>query len=87
MAARLHCSPRTLLRRFRHATGLTPLAYLQRLRILAAQQALRHPGTRLEDIASAVGYADRASFSRLFKHVCAETPAAYRRRLTAASRP
>lgn len=81
LAARLHCSPRTLLRRFRQATGLTPNDYLQRVRISAAQQALHDPRRSLESIALAVGYQDRAGFCRLFKRLCGETPGSYRRRL------
>ncbi|PTU75439.1 GlxA family transcriptional regulator [Pseudomonas mangrovi] len=81
LAERLHCSPRTLLRRFQQATGLTPNDYLQRLRISAAQQALHDPRRSLESIALAVGYQDRAGFIRLFKRLCGETPGSFRRRL------
>ncbi|MDH0481307.1 MULTISPECIES: helix-turn-helix domain-containing protein [unclassified Pseudomonas] len=81
LAARAHCSTRTLLRRFRAATGLTPHDYLQRVRISAAQTALRHPGRSLEQVAAQVGYADRASFAKRFKQLCGETPGAWRKRL------
>jgi transcriptional regulator GlxA family with amidase domain len=70
-----------LLRRFRAATGFTPNAYLQRLRISAAQTALRNPARSLEQVAAQVGYADRATFAKLFKQLCGETPGAFRRRL------
>ncbi len=83
LAARLHCSSRSLLRRFKAATGLTPIDYLQRLRITAAQDALHQPQPTLEQIALAVGYQDRATFARLFKQLCGETPGAFRRRLLA----
>ncbi|BAN46835.1 GlxA family transcriptional regulator [Metapseudomonas resinovorans] len=83
LAARAHCSSRTLLRRFKAATGLTPNAYLQRLRISAAQTALRHPTRSLEQVAAQVGYADRATFAKLFKQLCGETPGAFRRKLRA----
>ncbi len=81
LATRLHCSTRSLLRRFKAATGLTPIDYLQRLRISAAQSALHQPQPSLEQVAVAVGYQDRATFSRLFKHLCGETPGAFRRRI------
>ncbi len=81
LAERANCSPRTLLRRFRASTGLTPNDYLQRLRISAAQTALRHPSLSLEQVAAQVGYADRAAFAKLFKQLCGETPGAFRRRL------
>ncbi|MNE89507.1 HTH-type transcriptional activator RhaS [compost metagenome] len=69
------------MRRFKAATGLTPNSYLQRLRISAAQTALRHPTRSLEQIAAQVGYADRATFAKLFKQLCGETPGAFRRKL------
>ena len=81
LAKHANCSTRTLLRRFRAATGLTPNDYLQRLRISAAQSALRHPARSLEQVAAQVGYADRATFAKLFKQLCGETPGAFRKRL------
>ncbi|MDA7085317.1 helix-turn-helix domain-containing protein [Pseudomonas sp. SA3-5] len=81
LAERANCSPRTLLRRFKTSTGLTPNDYLQRLRIGAAQNALRQPARSLEQVAEQVGYADRASFAKRFKQLCGETPGAFRRRM------
>jgi transcriptional regulator GlxA family with amidase domain len=81
LAEQANCSPRTLLRRFKAGTGLTPNEYLQRLRIDAAQRALANPTRSLEQIAAQVGYADRATFAKLFKQLCGETPGAFRRRL------
>jgi len=79
LAAQANCSPRTLLRRFKTSTGLTPNDYLQRVRISAAQQLLRGP-LALEQIAEDVGYGDRATFAKLFKHLCGESPGAFRKR-------
>ncbi|MGH8352809.1 MAG: GlxA family transcriptional regulator [Pseudomonas sp.] len=81
LAEQAHCSPRTLLRRFKASTGLTPNDYLQRLRISAAQAALGNPARSLEQVAAQVGYGDRAAFAKLFKQLCGETPGAFRRRL------
>ena len=81
LAEQANCSPRTLLRRFKASTGLTPNEYLQRLRIDVAQRALADPARSLEQIAEQVGYADRATFAKLFKQLCGETPGAFRRRL------
>lgn len=81
LAEQANCSTRTLLRRFRAATGLTPNDYLQRLRISAAQHALRNPACSLEQVAEQVGYADRATFAKLFKQLSGEAPGAYRKRL------
>ena len=80
MAEQLHCSPRTLLRRFKEATGLTPNEYLQRVRISAAEALLASGRLPVEQVALRVGYENRAAFARLFKTVTGETPAAYRQR-------
>lgn len=80
MAAQLHCSPRTLLRRFKEATGLTPHDYLQRVRISAAESLLASGRLPVEQVALRVGYENRAAFAKLFKVLTGETPAAYRRR-------
>ncbi|MFV9684422.1 GlxA family transcriptional regulator [Pseudomonas sp. NY15367] len=81
LAQQAHCSARTLLRRFKQATGLTPGDYLQRLRISVAQQALADSAQSLEQIASEVGFADRATFAKRFKQLCGETPGAFRKRM------
>ncbi len=81
LATQANCSSRTLLRRFRASTGITPNDYLQRLRISAAQAALRQPSRSLEQIAAQVGFGDRAAFAKLFKQLCGETPGAFRQRL------
>jgi AraC-like DNA-binding protein len=78
MAAQLSCSPRTLLRRFKDATGLTPNEYVQRVRISAAEYVLRHTDWPVEQVALRVGYENRAAFSRLFKLMTGMSPAAYR---------
>lgn len=80
MAAQLHCSPRTLLRRFKEATGLTPNDYLQRVRISAAESLLASGRQSVEQVALRVGYENRAAFAKLFKTLTGETPAGYRRR-------
>jgi transcriptional regulator GlxA family with amidase domain len=85
LAGQAKCSPRTLLRRFKASTGLTPNDYLQRLRISAAQTALGNPTRSLEQVAEQVGYADRATFAKLFKQLCGEAPGAFRRRMRASS--
>ncbi|XLX39484.1 GlxA family transcriptional regulator [Ectopseudomonas mendocina] len=81
LAQQAHCSPRTLLRRFKQATGLTPGDYLQRLRISLAQQALAGSAQSLEQVANQVGFTDRATFAKRFKQVCGETPGAFRKRM------
>ncbi len=71
---------RTFKRRFRAATGVTPLAYVHALRIEAAKQRLEATGEPTDDIAAAVGYEDPAFFRRLFRRHTGVTPLRYRLR-------
>lgn len=71
---------RTLLRRFRKATGDTPLDYVQRLRVEAAKRLLETTPRTVEDISQAVGYGDTTAFRRRFKARTGLTPDGYRRR-------
>lgn len=80
LAAALHVSTRTLLRRYLAETGLSPLAWLQRARVEKAKQLLEKSRLGLGQIVEAVGYQDVATFSRLFARQVRETPAQYRRR-------
>lgn len=71
---------RSFDRRFRKATGYAPLEYVQWLRIEEAKQMLEADEGAIDDIAAEVGYADLASFRRLFKRLSGLTPGDYRRR-------
>ena len=71
---------RTFTRRFRNATGMSPLEYTQTLRIEEAKQLLETTGTAVDKIARSVGYEDTSAFRRIFKRLVSETPREYRRR-------
>lgn len=71
---------RSFARRFNAATGYTPLAYVQALRIEEAKQMLERSDMAVEDIGVEVGYQDSVSFRRLFKRLAGVTPTEYRRR-------
>ncbi|MER8830125.1 helix-turn-helix domain-containing protein [Mesorhizobium sp. M0938] len=72
---------RSFLRRFRAATGQSPIEYIQTLRIEEAKHLLETTETLPDDIAGEVGYAEASSFRRLFKKLVGLSPAAYRRRM------
>jgi transcriptional regulator GlxA family with amidase domain len=78
LAQRLQLSPRTLNRRFKQATGISPLAYLQSLRIAAAKDLLRHSNLSIGDIAWRQGMQDVSYFSQLFRRHCGMSPLRYR---------
>ncbi len=80
MRARSGLPPRTFVRRFAAATGLTPIAYVQRLRVEDAKRRLERTDVPVERIAWEVGYEDPAAFRRLFRRITGIAPGAYRRR-------
>ncbi len=73
-------SRRTFERRFKAATGDSPLQYLQRVRVEAAKQILETENRNFDEIAYAVGYEDRSFFSKVFTQISGLTPKAYRQK-------
>jgi transcriptional regulator GlxA family with amidase domain len=71
---------RTFKRRFAGATGLAPLAYVQRLRVEDAKRRLERTREPVDEVGWRVGYEDPAFFRRLFKRITGISPGAYRRR-------
>lgn len=71
-------SARTLMRRFKAATGRLPGAYLQVVRVETAKAILESDDAPIQKVASAVGYDDAAHFRELFKRSTGMTPAEYR---------
>jgi transcriptional regulator GlxA family with amidase domain len=80
MIRRSRLAERTFKRRFTSATGFTPIAYVQRLRVEHAKRRLERTDAPIERIGWQVGYEDPAFFRRLFKRTTGMTPGAYRRR-------
>ena len=80
MIKRSKLAERTFKRRFATATGLTPIAYVQRLRIEDAKRRLERTEDSVDEISWRVGYEDAAFFRRLFKRTTDLAPGAYRKR-------
>jgi len=78
LALRCHLSERQLKRRFKQATGLSPLSYIQGLRIESAKHALQTSNQQVETVARAVGYEDVRFFRQLFKRLTGLSPSEYR---------
>ncbi len=85
MVARSRLPERTFKRRFKKVTGLSPIEYVQSLRLEEAKQMLETTDLPVEEIAAAVGY-DDTFFRRLFRRRVGVTPGAYRRRFQAIAR-
>jgi len=80
MVSRSKLTERTFKRRFTAATGLSPIAYVQRLRIEDAKRRLERTESSVDEISWKVGYEEPAFFRRLFKRVTGISPGAYRKR-------
>jgi transcriptional regulator GlxA family with amidase domain len=80
MIRRSRLAERTFKRRFTQATGLTPLVYVQRLRIEDAKRRLERTEASIDEISWRVGYEDPAFFRRLFKRTTRLAPGDYRKR-------
>jgi transcriptional regulator GlxA family with amidase domain len=79
-ARRVGMSLRNFVRRFKQATGDSPLIYLQKLRVAAAKRLLEGDHRTVQEISDAVGYQDVAYFRQLFQRHTGASPSAYRRR-------
>jgi transcriptional regulator GlxA family with amidase domain len=73
-------SPRTINRYFNEVLGMSPLSYLQKLRIQRAKQLLEISMLDVSAIVEQCGYRDNSSFCRLFKRETQMSPLQFRRR-------
>ena len=71
-------SRRNLVRRFKLATGITPIEYLQKTRIEAAKKLLEQSRQSILEVMLETGYNDLKSFRQLFKKNVGLSPKAYR---------
>lgn len=63
---------------FEKKMGVTPLTYIQKVRLDEAKRLLRETNYSVFDIAQQVGYEHQASLTRLFKQLEGTTPSVYR---------
>lgn len=82
LQARANLSGRTFLRRFKAATGLSPNAYVQVLRIEKARGMLERTRDPVSAVCWAVGYQDISAFGRVFRSTTGLSPAEYRTRFS-----
>ncbi len=78
LARKFAFSARTLVRRFKKATGITPLQYLQQIRMEAAKRFLENSNLNISEIIYKIGYKDGPTFRKIFKRHTGFSPQVYR---------
>jgi transcriptional regulator GlxA family with amidase domain len=79
-AERVGMSPRNFVRRFKLATGDSPLLYIQKLRVAAAKRLLENDHRSMQEISDAVGYQDPVFFRKIFQRHTGVSPSGYRQK-------
>lgn len=82
LAADMHLTPGHLVRLFKDATGLPPMAYLAQVRAEHAALLLLHSDEPITGIGRAVGWADQNYFARRFKAHYGLSATTYRKRFS-----
>jgi AraC family L-rhamnose operon transcriptional activator RhaR len=80
LAGELHLAPGYLVRLFKAATGLPPMAYLAQVRAEHAAVLLLHSDEPITGIGRAVGWPDQNYFARRFKAHYGLSATTYRKR-------
>lgn len=78
LARRAKLSPRTFARRFRAATGTTPLQWLLTQRVVQAQRLLETSDLPIEHVAQQCGFGSAATLRQHFGRVVGTSPMSYR---------
>jgi transcriptional regulator GlxA family with amidase domain len=80
LASGVAMSTRNFIRRFKAATGNTPIEYIQRVRVESAKHVLESGSEPVDRVASRIGYEDVGAFRAVFKRVTGVSPTEYRKR-------
>lgn len=76
-------SRRNIVRRFKQATGIPPIEYLQNVRVESAKKLLEQTNKSINEIVIHTGYNDPKSFRKVFTKVVGMAPMEYRAKFTA----
>jgi PAS domain S-box-containing protein len=79
LAEMVHLSPRQLHRKFVETFGSSPQAFIMKLRIQAACEALQHEDAQISAVSAELGFFDQSSFTQHFHRHIGMTPLKYQR--------
>ena len=83
VAGRLHMSYSQFYRKLTALTGLTPVQYIQRIKVAKAKLMLtKHPEMSLNAVAEQCGFSDYSNFVRAFRNVMNMSPTQFVRQST-----
>ncbi len=86
LASRVHTSSRHLGRLFQAYAGISPLAYLRKIRSASARELLRDPSTSVAQVAETVGFQSADQLRRAFRRFESALPTDLRAPATAPRR-
>jgi PAS domain S-box-containing protein len=80
LAHAIHISPRQLHRKFMETFGSSPQAFIMKLRIQAACEALQGEDAQIGEVASALGFCSQSAFTQIFQKYVGLTPLKFQKR-------
>ena len=83
LAKQQNLSISSLSQRFRTATGVSPMEYLQSCRMANAKQMLAETDCSIGEIVEKCGFSDNSNFSRTFKSLNGMSPTDFRKKYKA----
>ena len=78
LASALALSPKTLGRRIAAATGVSPIRFVQRRRVMQAAALIETTAMTIEEVAARVGYQDSTALRKVIKRELGLTPGSLR---------
>lgn len=79
LAETVHLTPQYFCRLFKQTTGLSPIEYINRVRIFQSEQLLLSTDATVTEIALEVGFSQVSYFNRIFHRYKGMTPSEYRK--------
>lgn len=80
LAERFAISRRNLERRFKKASGNSPVEYIQRVKVEAAKKSFESSRENINEVMYSVGYSDSKAFRATFRKITGVSPLEYKQR-------